>query len=223
MPPKPPFLAAGALALVVSACASASMQTDAPDMPSGERPNETQRGAPPPKPRRNPQAVPYEITLRIENAPGPFEAVRAAMQYEVANERCLPRLGGISGTRVTAREWVEVDVERTGPDTYRARVFDDLMVDEDYYGLGVCEWQLVTVQFKLTAAGGGSVLAHHLFRDDVLQGRRIDVHFWKGRYAAGDPRFAHVPVYGETDPARYKPELRDELFVFRFASHRGTP
>lgn len=223
--PHSTSLAAGALlALATTACGTSAMQTDAP--PQGgyeERPNETQRGAKPPVPRRNPHAVPYEVTMTIEDAPGPFAVVKAAMQYEVLNERCLPRLGGMAGTRVSAVEWVEIELAQIAPQTYRGRFYDDLMVDEDYFGLGVCHWSLVTTVFQLRATGaeGETKFSEHLFYKDLMGNDPIRTYYWKGYY----PRASldDFPEGGERDASKFKPELRDELFVLDFSIRKVAP
>lgn len=172
----------------------------------------------PPRPqiRRNPNPTAYELTMTIENAPGPFGIVRAAMQYEVLDERCLPDLGGMAGTRASLLEWIPIELVHVSGDTYRGVVYDDLLVDEDYYGLGVCHWSLVTTQVKLQAGKeeGEARFSHHIFHGDLVSKDRITALFWKGRYPKG--RIADMNVPSEEDLGKFKPEVRDELFALRF-------
>ena len=179
----------------------------------------------PPRPqiRRNPNPTAYEITMKIENAPGPFGIVKAAMQYEVLDDSCLPDLGGMAGTKASLLEWVPVELSRVSGDTYRGVVYDDLLVDEDYYGLGVCHWSLVTTQFKLRAGAveGESRFSHHIFHDDLVGKKNIRSHFWSGRYPKG--KLDDMPVPGEEDATKFKPEVRDELFVLDFQIRKTVP
>src|SRR5690606_27347179 len=137
--------------------------------------------------KRNPNPTAYEITMTIENAPGPFGIVRAAMQYEVLDLDCRPYLGGMAGTRASLLEWVPVELNHVSGTTYRGVIYDNLLVDEDYYSLGVCHWSLVTTQFKLQAGEveGEARFSHHIFHDDLVSKDRITAHFWKGRYPKG--------------------------------------
>ena len=230
MPQSPPFLAAGALTLAVSACASAAMPNDLPaDAPHGasqyERPNETQPGAKPPVPRRNPAAIAYELTLTVAHAPGPLAFVSAGMSYDVVDPRCLPRLGGMSGTRVTAEQSVPVKLERIGPDTYRGVVYDDLFVDEDYYGLGLCRWRLTGVGFVLRATGadGETRFLESVSHDDIVAGKTQRSYFEKRFYPSMDiPNF---PAGGVRDLSRFKPGYGgpEHLFTVDAALRRVSP
>lgn len=220
MPQTPsPFLAAGAIALAVTACGSAAMHTSTPsDRPSGvpehERPNETQRGAKPPVPRRNPHAVAYDLTLTIHDAPGPFAVVKAGVDYDVTNPLCLPRLGGMSGTRVQATQDVAIELTQIAPNVYRGRFYDDLFVDEDYYGLGVCHWRMTGVGLGLRATGapGETRFGDGITRDDLLSGKVRRMYLEKRFYPRADlPNF---PAAGERDLSRFKPEFRDADHLF---------
>ncbi len=172
----------------------------------------------PPRPqiKRNPNPTAYEITMTIENAPGPFGIVKAAMQYEVLDESCLPDLGGMAGTKASLLEWVPVELSHVSGNIYRGVVYDNLLVDEDYYGLGVCHWSLVTTQFKLQAGAvqGESRFSHHIFHDDLVKAGQQKVYFWKGHYPKES--IENMPVPSEQDIKKFKPEVLDELFALAF-------
>lgn len=199
-------------AAAMTACANPPMDDQPRDNLPPERPNETQRGAEAPTPKRSPRAVPYDISLTVESAPGPFKYVRAAMSYRVEDERCLPRLGGMSGTRVTARQFIEVDLKQVDPQTWRGRFFDDLLVDEDYYGLGVCRWRLAGVSIEMAATGapGETRFSEFLFPDDLATGARTRAYFVDRHYPRAD--IDDFPANGERDIGKFRPEARDRLF-----------
>jgi len=229
MPQSPhPLVAAGAIALAVTACGSAAMQPNTPSgnasgAPAHERPNETQRGAKPPVPRRNPQAVAYEVTFDIRDAPGPFADVHASFGYDVSSPLCLPRLGGMSGTRVDAHQSFDVALEQIGPSTYRGIVYDDLLVDEDYYGLGVCHWALTSVGigFSATGAKGETRFSEGMLRDKLVALTTQRSYFERRFY----PRAAidDMPVGGVRDIGRFKPEVRNDLFSLEISAKRDRP
>lgn len=217
MPSRPSTaLAAALLAAIVTACAHPAMDDMPEDTLPPERPNETQPGARPPVPDRNAQAVPYEVTLRIENAPGPFAVVVAGMDYDVADSRCLPRLGGMSGTRVQATQSIPVELKQTGPGIYRGVVYDSLFVDEDYYGLGMCRWKLEGVGFGLRATGaeGETRFGEYLTAADLVDTRRTRTYFTALRYPRAT--MADFRDFGSRDPARFRPEFRDKLWSLEF-------
>lgn len=228
MPQSPPFLAAGALTLAVSACASAAMPNDLPaDAPHGasqyERPNDTQPGAKPPVPRRNPAAIAYEVVFTIHDAPGPFADMHASFGYDVADHRCLPRLGGMSGTRVDAHRSMDMPLERIGPSQFRGLVYDDLFVAEDYYGLGVCKWVLTGVGIGLRATGADTDarFSEGLTGKDVLALGSARGYFERRFYPRGP--IDAMPVPTTRDLARFKPEVRDRLFSIEVRARRVRP
>jgi hypothetical protein len=215
-----PVLALGlSMAVALTACGTAAMQSNHPT------PSMDVKDRQPPRPqiRRNPNPTAYEITATIENAPGPFGVVKAAMQYEVLDYRCLPDLGGMAGTRASLLEWVPIELMHVSGDTYRGVIYDDLLVDEDYFGLGVCHWSLVTAQFKLraTEAKDDAAFSYHLFHDDLVSEHRIRAYFWKGDY----PAVESIPgmlIPGEEDREKFKPEYRDQLFVLDLAIRKAS-
>lgn len=218
------MLLAGAVLATAAACANPAMD-DAPREPyPPERPNETQPGAKPPVPRRNPKAVPYQITLRIENAPGPLNVVTAGVSYDVLDDRCLPRRGTMSGVRLQVTQSVPLTLTRIGPDTYRTVVHDDLFLPDDYYGLGVCKWALITVGFRAVATGaaGKTRYTEAIFREDLIKAAPIRVFFLPTRYPRA-AAFADYPEFGEADPTKFRPEYRARLFSFAFDIERLEP
>lgn len=96
--------------------------------------------SPSPKITRNPRPVErHELTLRIEGAPGPFDSMDGYVMFQVLNDRCLP-LQPLSGARLALEKRVPLELVPIGGGTYQATFFTDQLIDENYYGLGVCHW-----------------------------------------------------------------------------------
>ncbi|MDM0040267.1 hypothetical protein QTH89_10545 [Variovorax sp. J22G21] len=88
----------------------------------------------------NPQPkMRYEITLTIEDSPGPFDAVEGSAGYEVANGNCVP-LTPFSGATLVPRKRVPMALTRVSDKVYKGEFYVDLLTDEDYFGLGLCRW-----------------------------------------------------------------------------------
>ncbi len=197
------------MALAATSCGSIAMQSQVPRTHMDVKDNQ------PPKPviQRNPHPTAYEITLAIKDAPGPFEVVKAAMQYEVLDPTCRPDLGGMAGTRVSLLEWVPVELAKQADGTYRGKIYDGLLKDEDYYGLGVCHWSLVTVQFKLQAQKNqvDTEFSYHLWNEDIADSAVKKVYFPRRAYPKTSIEGMTFP--GEEKIERFKPEARDKLFT----------
>lgn len=109
----------------------------------------------------------YEATLEIHQPPGPFDGtVRGWVNYRVDDSRCLT-LTSNGGTTIFPEKTVEFTVNRVSATVYRGTIFLDRLRDEDYYGLGICHWNINTLGIELTgngvkfntAMGGGELLA----------------------------------------------------------------
>ena len=83
----------------------------------------------------------YEITMTIEGAKGPFDSIETIAQYDIANDRCVPLTPG-SGATIAPDKTIPIHMTKVGDNAYRGEIFTDQLVDEDYYGKGVCHWKL---------------------------------------------------------------------------------
>lgn len=147
------------LALITSACGSSMKKTDIKQNPH-------------PKMR-------YEITMKIEGAPGPFDAVTGYVQYKVENDRCVP-LQPISGATLAPEKSVPLVLRRVTDQLYTSTFYVDLLQDEDYYGLGVCHWAVVAAQVDLQR--GSIDFSPDLFKDDIFSQKSISRYFSNHSY-----------------------------------------
>lgn len=94
----------------------------------------------------------YEITVTTD-APGPWDAVQGHVSYIVKNADCTPKnnFEGIHTVPSTGRSFT---LTRVDDKTYRGYVYRDLLEGGNYFGLGVCHWEMENV--------GASFLAHGL-------------------------------------------------------------
>jgi hypothetical protein len=159
----------------------------------------------------------YRIEMRIENAPGPFALVEGVAQYDVQNYEECGEINRVSGTisRITVSP--EIVWTPKGDGVYEAVVYADRLLDEDYFGRGVCRWGMMEVRAALRATGAQieNSFVPGIIAEDVIAGRSKTYYFWRGRY----PTDATPPAdgkgfssFGYEDVEKYKPELRGDLF-----------
>jgi hypothetical protein len=111
--------------LTTTACGSSTMTT--PDIKFNQHP--TKR---------------YELTVTIKDAPGAFDSMQTMVQYDIANPFCAPTRRG-SGATDAPDKTVTIRMTKTGENIYKGEFYADLMEDGDYYGKGVCHWQLTGI------------------------------------------------------------------------------
>jgi hypothetical protein len=170
------------LAMTSSACGS-PMKT--PDIK--QNPNPKQR---------------YDITLKIDHAPGPFDSVTGSLDYQVSNGRCVPLTPG-SGATIVPNEHIPFTLTRVDDDVYKGTLYTDRFLDEDYYGLGVCQWEFVAVGIELKI--GKVDFSPSLFLKDIKAGKPVATYFSRNMYArAGEISDAPLTDTGRLSREEYK-------------------
>ncbi len=94
----------------------------------------------------------YEVTLKIENAPGPFKQIRWSAMYQAKG--CNYVVNEWAGVRGEPEKVLELPFKEQADGSYVATVYLDAMLDEDYYGNGVCKWKLTSMGPRGTANRG---------------------------------------------------------------------
>ncbi|KQU85590.1 hypothetical protein ASC78_26685 [Variovorax sp. Root318D1] len=126
----------------------------------------------------------YEITLTIEDAPGPFDAVEGSAGYQIANDRCVP-LTPFSGVRLTPERHVPMALTRVSDKVYKGELYVDLLTDEDYFGLGLCRWSMPFADFSLQI--GNLAFGHSIALNDILANKSATRYFSTLSYRESTP------------------------------------
>lgn len=215
------FAMACALIVPIAACSgqnktavpmNASLQTS-PDSPPLRRLN--------PAPQRA-----FEVRVTLDRAPGPFASVSAVAQYDVSNEAECGKKDELAGVFLSITSNEPVTLKRISDTEYAGTVYADGIVDEDYYGRGVCHWELTEARVVLQA---GKDAADTRFVADLPaaailgQGARTR-HFWKGYYPRAE--MAGFREFGNTDLAvaqgRQAADQRDAFFSITVTAKENT-
>jgi hypothetical protein len=175
-----------------------------------------------PEVKRNPEPrEKYLVTMVIKDAPRPFDKVEGKVQYDipVGDDDCIPVDYTIApgGTRNNPSEDVPVEFRKISETEYQAEIFLDALLDEDYYGLGVCRWQMTAVGVRLTS--GMTIFSTETWKDTVMQ-EGEDITF------AAKAWFDESPIvgtsHGMTLAGTYLPRDGKD-FIVSFTSRRIAP
>jgi hypothetical protein len=177
------------------------------------------------KERPNPQQA-YRIVMTIENAPGPFALVEGSARYDAINEQECGKLSttpGAEGIASHVQTQPLVKMEKLSETSYATTVYADLMIDEDYFGRGVCQWAFSYMAALLRATGDEreTRFLPSISAEEIAAGQAVVWYFWKGRYPRSQSD--DFPSSGYTDPNEFKPDIRDELFTITLTPSRTTP
>ncbi|MCF7221660.1 hypothetical protein [Marilutibacter chinensis] len=176
----------------------------------------------------NPQQA-YRLTMRIDDAPGPFQVMVSAVQYDVVNRECLPPPKDNPGGRSSPVPTHDIPFELTqvSDGVYTGVVYADGMVDEDYHGRGVCHWELIQaqVQLKATGAEGETKFIPSLSRDELLAGSPTVLYFIKKGYPRHPESTLDKPfTFGQADRSRMASYLKDgDLFTITLVAEEAAP
>ena len=197
------------LLLSLAACGSASPENIMPDF----------------KRNPNPKQV-YQLTLTIANAPGPFKSVEGFMQFDVNTPDCLPSPNENGGhlspvpTETIPFVWTRVsDTEYTGV------VYIDGMIDEDYFGHGVCRWKLMQARaaLKATGAKGETRFVPNIYPEKIVEQKSERTYLLRADYPRHPEAASEEPVsYGLTDRSKITHLQDDALFTVTIAPKAAT-
>lgn len=85
----------------------------------------------------------YELIATVD-APGEFDSVEGYLSYDVTNVECVPK-NPFEGARNVPNTSRSFAMTRVDAHTWKGSFYRDLLQDEDYFGLGVCHWDIGTV------------------------------------------------------------------------------
>ena len=147
----------------------------------------------------------YQLTARFADAPGPIGALTGVAHYRVTNSDCAPldASRAVGGVRLAPLHDLPITWRANGEGAYLAQLTADALLDEDYFGLGVCHWTFdgVDVHFASPAtafvgvlrradiAGGAPKTEHYLVRDYATRPPVGDAVF-------GEAQDFHAPAMG---------------------------
>ena len=167
--------------------------------------------------KKHPQHV-YEITIRIDDAPGPFSSFGASVSMQGKNPACGVPHGFPAGTIMAPDGVVPFSLTRISDKEYRGTFATDPLVDEVFWeGRPACEWEFVAVGFGFSATGaeGETGFSGSLDAKELASGQPVKRYYWKGHY----PKLADMgsldsfSTDGSKNVGEIQPKMRDNLFT----------
>ena len=161
----------------------------------------------------------FKVRLKIDNAPGPFEIIDVGGQFDVRNSNQCGKVIPAVGLPSKIVKSKDVSLTRVGDDEYEGVIYLDTMQDEDYYGRGVCHWELIRAYAVLIAADEvkDTSFAVSLPVHDLVKGGATTRYFVHADY----PRLDEVDGYtagGKKTPDEFLPEYRAHVFSMTLSS-----
>lgn len=210
-----------ALILPFAACSAPERPSESSTQSMNTAPDIAEKDAS----RRNLNPAPkraFEIRLTIDGAPGPLPEVSATAQYDVTNDAECGRYNRLAGVaeRITSNE--ELTLNKVSDSEYTAVVYLDRILDEDYYGNGICRWKLSEARIALRADGSEATRFVPKLPAEVLTAGGSETrYFWKGYYPR--TKSGNFPDFGDKTLDEVPVEKRGEFFTMILSAKEVQP
>lgn len=165
----------------------------------------------------------YEIRITLKDPPGPFAEIDAAAQYDVTNPGECGEPQPISGAvpRISTNE--KVSLTRVSDTEFVGRVFVDQVLDEDYYGRGVCHWKFVEtrVSFRESSDPMATWFVAALGADEIEAGGSKPTFFWEGHYPKA--KIDNYAEFGDDSLDNVPDAQKPEFFQVVMSAQQAQP
>ena len=156
-----------------------------------------------------------DIEFEIHDAPGPFADATSNVNYQSFN--CSYVTSEWAGTRGSPSKMISLPVTQVDKNRFVVTAYRDGLLDEDYYGAGVCQWTLtaVSIGFRATGAKDDTGYAVLLNAKDLQPGTEMRQFYWKGSYPQRkEKNQSGIPpsVSGVSKPEDLLPGFREDTF-----------
>ena len=125
----------------------------------------------------------YRLRIKINDAPGPLKLIgKFGVGYKAEN--CTYIINKIEGVPAKPEKNIQTDIRQLGEFEYETVVYADALLDEDYFGEGVCHWQPEGFGFSLKATGGAEETEFNFseIMKYLLDKKTLTKYYWKGGY-----------------------------------------
>ncbi|WP_198526492.1 hypothetical protein [Xanthomonas sp. SHU 166] len=148
----------------------------------------------------NPHPVKRYEVIATSNAPGPWDSFKGAyIGYDVINKNCVPMMP-VLGEHHVPNTGLDIPMVQVDDHTWKGYFYRDALLDEDYFNLGVCHWDVTSV--GVSAIGKGVKFGWGGLLEKILREGGGKSYFKNSSY--GDP--ALVP-YGALEFQSDDPEV----------------
>ena len=120
-------------------------------------------------------------------------------------ENCSYVINHLEGVSSNPKKDVENQVRQLGDFEYETVVYTDAILDEDYFGEGICHWKPdgFGVAFKATGHPEETKFNFGDFLDDLIEKKTLTKYYWKGGY----------PYYKNQDGSIYRSNTMTDFGV----------
>ena len=170
----------------------------------------------------------YRLKIKINDAPGPLKLMgKFGVGYKAEN--CTYIINQIEGAPAKPEKNLQTDIRQLGEFEYETVVYADALLDEDYFGEGVCHWQPEGFGFSLKATGSPEETEFN-FSDimkHLLEKKTLTNYYWKWAYPYSKREdgslYSDSVDFGIVSPEIYSPEEHKKMFTITVTLEEVQP
>ncbi len=190
-------------------------------------------GSKPPLRKLNPNPKrAYEIRMKLENVSdispadrggGLFASVEGTMQFDVSNAARCGKSRWLAGNVPVISSHELFRLSPVSATEYVGTVYTDMISDEDYYGRGVCHWQMTEARVAIKARDReeDTRFVAVMSAQKMHAGETQQRYFWKGYY----PQFEQGSFadFGVAQLSTVETNKRSQYFAITLSAKAVNP
>ncbi|MBN3858960.1 hypothetical protein GKC56_00075 [Neisseriaceae bacterium PsAf] len=129
----------------------------------------------------NPQQA-YKVEISLNDIPGKLQLHGFVAFYQAQN--CTYTTNRYAGATNSPEKEIEISPHYLSDNSLEGTVYLDAMLDEDYYGQGVCDWQLTSVaaQFRASEDPNDTGFIISGFKNELFPSSSTTLYYLKEDY-----------------------------------------
>lgn len=159
----------------------------------------------------------YRLKIKINDAPGPLKLMgKMGVGYKA--EDCTYIINKIEGAPAHPEKNVQFDIHQINEFEYESIIYVDAVLNEDYFGNGVCHWNPEGFGFSLSATGKPEETRFNFsdILEKLLNKKLLTQYYWKWTYPFSKKEdgtlYTDSVHYGIVSPELYDAEKHKEMF-----------
>ena len=159
----------------------------------------------------------YRLKIKINDAPGPV-TLMGKMGVGYKAEDCTYIINKIEGAPAHPEKNVQFDIHQINEFEYESIIYADAVLNEDYFGNGVCHWNPEGFGFSLSATGKPEETRFNFsdILEKLLSKKILTQYYWKWTYPFSKKEdgtlYTDSVHYGIVSPELYDAEKHTEMF-----------
>lgn len=162
---------------------------------------------PPPDVNLNPAPkVRNNITLLILEDPADIVQIQAKINYTISNRKCVPvdLERSFGGSRPIFREGFSIPIIHEHANEYSGFVYADALIDENYYGLGICHWKIDGIGIEINRGSTTNIATVPIGIEKELQACSMKGYASDGKVGVCTP----ISTFNHTGNIEYNQSYR---------------